>query len=301
MQPTRHSIRLPNANGAEGTHEIVFYDWGNVDAPKTIVCVHGLTRNAHDFDIIAQYLAGSGRRVLSISMAGRGESAWLTDPAGYNYAAYVADCLAVMDNFHMREVEWLGTSMGGIIGMMIAAQYPYRIKKLIMNDIGAFLSKTALTRIYEYVRSMPGTFATRADADAYLRTAFAPFNITDPALWERFVNGSLIERDGTLRYACDPAIAVPLAAATENFTKIEDVNLSAIWAEVQTPTLILHGAESDILEADTIRAMRATNLNTESVTFPGVGHAPALMTQDQIRPVLNWLTRTTASMMATSF
>ena len=301
MQPIRHSIRLPNTFSAEGVHEIVFYDWGNVDAPRVTVCVHGLTRNAHDFDIIAPALAATGRRVIAINMAGRGESEWLKDPTSYNYASYVADCIAVMDNFHMREVEWLGTSMGGIIGMMIAAQYPYRIRKLVMNDIGALLTKTALTRIYEYVRTMPSTFVDRAAADSYLRTAFAPFNITDPALWEQFVDASLITRDGQLRYACDPAIAIPLGAATENYTKIEDVNLSPIWAEVQVPTLILHGAESDILQANTISAMRATNLNTESITFQGVGHAPALMTDDQIRPIINWLTRTTASMMATSF
>ncbi len=301
MQPTRHSIRLHNSIGADGTHEIVFYDWGNVDAAKVTICVHGLTRNAHDFDVIAQYLAGSGRRVFSISMAGRGESEWLADPAGYNYASYVADCIAILDNFHMREVEWLGTSMGGIIGMMIAAQHPSRIRKLIMNDIGALLTKPALTRIYDYVRTMPTQFANRTEADAYLRTAFAPFNITDAKLWEQFVDASLITRDGQLRYTCDPAIAVPLSAATENFTKIEDVNLSPIWAEIQTPTLILHGAESDILSADTIRAMRSTNINTESITFEGVGHAPALMTEAQIHPILRWLDRTTVSMMATSF
>jgi pimeloyl-ACP methyl ester carboxylesterase len=206
-----------------------------------------------------------------------------------------------MDNFHMREAEWVGTSMGGVIGMMITAQFPYRIRKLVMNDIGALLTKNALARIYEYVRSMPTTFENRAAADVYLRSAFAPFNITDPAMWEKFVDASLITKDGALRYACDPAIGVPLAFATENFTKIEDVNLSPIWAQVQTPTFILHGAESDILEPDTIRAMRATNLNTESITFEGVGHAPALMSDDQVRPIIQWLSRTTASMMATSF
>jgi pimeloyl-ACP methyl ester carboxylesterase len=301
MTPTRHSIPVPNTVGAEGTHDIVFYDWGNPDATRVTICVHGLTRNARDFDMLAEALANTGRRVLSINMAGRGESAWLAEPMGYNYASYAADCIAVMDNFHMREVEWVGTSMGGVIGMMIAAQFPYRIRKLVMNDIGALLTKNALARIYEYVRSMPTSFENRAAADVYLRSAFAPFNITDPAMWEKFVDASLITKDGALRYACDPAISVPLAFATENFTKIEDVNLSPIWAQVQTPTFILHGAESDILEPDTIRAMRATNLNTESITFEGVGHAPALMSDDQVRPIIQWLSRTTASMMATSF
>ena len=126
MEPRRHSLNVKNTGG-DGTHEIVFYDWGNVDAATVTVCVHGLTRNAQDFDIIAQALANTGRRVLSINMAGRGESAWLADPMGYNYGTYVNDCIAVMDNFHLRSVEWLGTSMGGIIGMTIAAHHPQRI------------------------------------------------------------------------------------------------------------------------------------------------------------------------------
>lgn len=301
MQPTRHSIRVANTVGPEGTHEIIFYDWGNPESLRVTICVHGLSRNARDFDMLATELAKTGRRVLAMSMAGRGESEWLADPMGYNYASYAADCLAVMDNFHLREVEWVGTSMGGLIGMMIAAQSPRRIKRLVMNDIGAYLSKAALTRIYSYVRSMPSQFETRADAEIYLRAAFAPWGIADEATWQMLIENSLVIRDGELRYACDPAIAVPLAFATENFTKIEDVNLSPIWAEVQTPTLILHGADSDILDADTIRAMRTTNLNTESVTFQGVGHAPALMSEHQIRPIMHWLDRTAASIMATSF
>lgn len=301
MTPTRHILPLPNTFGAAGTHDIVLYDWGNPDAQRVVVCVHGLARNARDFDVLAPALAATGRRVLAISMAGRGESAWLADPMGYNYASYVADCLAVMDNFHLREVEWIGTSMGGIIGMMIAASNPRRIKKLVMNDIGALLSQAALTRIYDYIRNMPHVFEDFSAADRYLHSIYAPFGITDAALWQQFVESTVIERDGQLRYACDPAIAVPLAAATEQFTKIEDINLSPIWREVQTPTLILHGAESDILSVDTIRAMRATNLNAESITFAGIGHAPALMTDEQIRPILSWLDRTIGGMMATSF
>lgn len=301
MTPTRHSIPVPNTVGEKGTHQIVFYDWGNPESANVTVCVHGLTRNARDFDFLAAELAATGRRVLALSMAGRGESEWLADPMGYNYASYVADCLAVLDNFHLREVEWIGTSMGGLIGMMVTAQQPARIKKLVMNDIGAFLSKAALQRIYDYVRTMPSSFMNRAEAEAYLRTAFAPFKITDADVWAKFVASSLIQRDGAVRYACDPAIAVPLAAGSKNFTEVADVNLSAIWNEVQTPTLILHGEESDVLSADTISAMRATNINTESVTFPGIGHAPPLMTSEQTRPVLNWLDRSLTTMMAASF
>ncbi len=301
MTPTTHHIPVSNTIGDKGTHTLAVYDWGNPAAQKIAVCVHGLTRNARDFDFLAKKLVANGRRVLAISMAGRGESAWLTDPMGYNYASYVADCLAVLDNFHIREVEWIGTSMGGIIGMMIAASNPKRIKKLVMNDIGASLSAAALARIYDYVRNMPTHFATREEAEAYLRNAFAPWGITDAAIWNRFVDTSLIDRDGQLRYACDPAIAVPLAAGSKNFTEVVDVNLSPIWNEVQTPTLIIRGANSDILSEETVKAMRSTNLNAQSITYSNVGHAPALMTEADTRPILHWLDRTLTSMMAVSF
>ncbi len=301
MQPTRHLLPVANTVGAEGKHTLALYDWGNADAARVTVCVHGLTRNARDFDFLAAQLAATGRRVLAISMAGRGESAWLDDPMGYNYASYVADCLAVLDNFHLREVEWIGTSMGGIIGMMIAAQSPRRIKKLVLNDVGARLSKEALARIYAYVRSMPTAFADEAAAKDYLRAAFAPWGITDDAVWQQLFHSSLEQHEDAWRYTCDPAIAVPLAAASKQFTEVADINLSPIWAEVQTPTLILHGAESDILDSATIQAMRTTNLNTESITFAGIGHAPALMTPEQTQPILRWLDRTISGIIATSF
>ncbi len=301
MSFTTHNLPVPNTVGEKGTHTLAVYDWGNPDAQRIVMCVHGLTRNARDFDFIAGQLAATGRRVLAVSMAGRGESAWLADPMGYNYASYVADCMAVMDNFHIREVEWIGTSMGGIVGMMMAASNPRRIKKLVMNDIGALLSKEALTRIYDYVNTMPKQFESRATADTYLREIFKPWGITDETIWQRFVDTSLITRDGTLRYACDPAIAIPLAVGSKNFTEVTDVSLSPIWKEIQTPTLILRGEESDILSEETVKAMRATNLNAEAISYPNVGHAPALMTDADTKPILNWLDRTLGDLMAVSF
>jgi len=237
MQPRRHSLLVPDLIDQKQKHEIVFYDWGSVDASEVVVCVHGLTRNAHDFDALAATLADRGKRVFSLNMAGRGESAWLANPMNYNYAQYAADCLAVMDNFHLRGVEWVGTSMGGIIGMIIAANHASRIKKMVLNDVGTFLSKEALKRIY------------------------------------------------------DPAIALPLAATSENFTKIDDINLTALWEEITIPVLILHGELSDVLDTPTVSAMRSTNTAAQAVTIHGVGHAPALNSSDQIAIVVNWLAR----------
>lgn len=291
MQPTRHSILVPNllAPGG-GKHEIVFYEWGDPAAERVTVCVHGLTRNARDFDLLAQALAASGRRVLSLNMAGRGDSAWLADPVDYNYGSYVADCLAVLDNFHLRGVEWVGTSMGGIIGMIIAAKHSDRIKKLVLNDIGSFISAKALGRIYDYVRAIPSSFANFSEADAYLSGIFAPFGITDSAQWEHFSEHSVQRlENGRVRLAVDPAIAEPLRQASHDFTEVHDVHLGEVWKEVDQPTLILRGALSDVLDAETVSAMRSTHLLAETATIEGVGHAPSLMDPAQIRRVLQWL------------
>ncbi|MCE3006097.1 MAG: alpha/beta hydrolase [Rickettsiales bacterium] len=292
MDFTRHSISLKTPDG-KATRQLVFYDYGSPMASETVICVHGLTRNARDFDLLAEALVQQGqRRVLTLSMAGRGESDRFSDPHHYHYGTYVQDCLAVMDNFHLRQVDWVGTSMGGIIGMMIAANYPARIRKLVLNDIGSFLSKDALSRIYHYVGALPEVFASRAAAEHYLRENFAPWGITHEALWERLFATSFDERpDGTWRYLCDPAIAVPLRAASENFANIEDVSLAAIWNEVKIPTLILRGEISDILAADTVSAMCKSHVKAEAATIKGVGHAPALMEDSQIQIVVNWLLR----------
>jgi pimeloyl-ACP methyl ester carboxylesterase len=299
MTSRRHTLPVKNTAGAPGTHELVFYDWGDINAPRTAICVHGLTRNAHDFDRLAEGLVNQGRRVLALNMAGRGESAWLADPAGYNYASYVADCLAIMDNFHLRNVEWIGTSMGGIIGMMLAAGNPGRIKKLVLNDIGIHLSREALSRIFTYISTMPKQFATRAQAEFYLAEIFAPFKLGGTPYWEAFVDSSfLLNTDGSLRYACDPAIAEPIRATTKNFTEVQDVNLADFWEKITIPTLILRGAESDILSPETVRAMRASNMRADSITIEAVGHAPPLMAPEQIRLVTEWLKGDTTSIMA---
>lgn len=289
MEPRRHSLRLPNV-GMEGTHEIAFFDWGMEDAADVVVCVHGLTRNARDFDFIAQALAGAGRRVLALDMAGRGASEWLKAPMLYNYATYITDCLAVLNNFHIRTVDWLGTSMGGLIGMMIAANHPGRIRRLVMNDIGCHLASAALQRIYSYVRTMPTRFDTREAGEAYLKYIFAPFNITDPRILQHFLDHTLQPTgDGGWRIACDPAIGVPIAAQTDNYQDTRDVSLADIWEKVTIPTLIVRGSESDILDEVTVKAMRSTNPKAMEYLVRGVGHAPYLAEPAQYQRVVDWL------------
>lgn len=296
MQPQTHRLPLPNANGT-GTHTISVRDWGDAAAAQTVVCVHGLTRNARDFDLLAPALVDAGYRVLAPSMPGRGDSDWLADPMGYTYPAYVADCMAVLDNFHLRSVDWIGTSMGGIIGMMVEAQTG-RIRKLVLNDVGVHLSAAALKRIYDYVLAMPAAFADRDAAEAYLRANFSSWGITDPVHWSMLVENSLSLHDNQWRYACDPRILEPLRAFSKNFTEVSDTNLSMLWEEVKIPTLMLHGADSDILTTESIRGMRSMNPRVESITYPGVGHAPALMDERQISDITRWLRSNPASVLA---
>ncbi len=288
MEPTQHYLDAPNLEGPEGTHKLAFLDWGDPHNDNVAICVHGLTRNAHDFDYLARELC-STHRVIAIDMAGRGKSGWLEHTANYNYAAYMADCIALMDNFHLRSVEWIGTSMGGIIGMMIAAFHPKRIKRLVLNDIGAFVPKIGLERIVEYA-AHTRHFTSKEEAENYCREIFAPFGITEEDAWQHLFTHTLRhDEDGTIHFHYDPKILEPLRIETKNFTELHDIDLSELWEAITIPTLILRGAESDILTPETVSAMRASNVKAMAHEFEGVGHAPSLMVKDQIDVVVNWL------------
>ncbi len=276
----------------EGRHQLAYLDWGNPDNDNVIVCVHGLTRNAHDFDYLARALAAD-YRVIALDMAGRGKSDAIADSSLYNYVNYMQDCMAFMDNFHLRKVDWIGTSMGGIIGMMIAAFNPARIKRLVLNDIGAFIPKAAMKRIVDYVSATPESFASRTEAEAHVQRVLQSFGITNPEHWQHFYTHSITQHvDGHFTLAYDPHILDPVRTETNNFEKIEDIDLSAIWEAVKTPTLILRGELSDVLERETVSAMRAKHLKCFSEEIKGVGHAPTLMDDNQIAIIQRWLATT---------
>lgn len=287
-KPRRYFLDIPDYNGAAGTHKIVVYDWGDPHAAHVVICVHGLTRNGRDFDLLAKELARRGLRVVCPTMAGRGESEQLKNPADYNSANCALDCLYILDRLQLREVDWIGTSMGGIIGMNIASAQPGRIRKLVLNDIGMLVKKEALQRIYTSIYETPPRFKTREEADAYLRKACAGFGIADPYLWKLFFDYSFDKlKDGGYCRSYDPKILYPKYG--EAGTEIVDIDLSSFWQNIHIPTLILRGEDSDLLDAETVVAMCATNPNATSVTIEGVGHAPALMSNDQISLVCNWL------------
>lgn len=262
--------------------QIAYREWGDPDASDVVLCVHGLTRNAHDFDVLAAAL-GANRRVIAYDVIGRGGSSWLKDPQRYGYPLYFQHALAVLDGLKLGSVDWIGTSMGGIIGMMVAAQKPQRVRRLVLNDIGAQIPKQALTRILTYVGKEP-SFASIEEATIYFKTTLAPFGRLDNQTWRKLAETSTRTLpNGRLTPHYDPAIALPLAG-----TDVQDVNLWPLWTMITQPVLLLRGAESDLLSQSTADAMTARG-RVELVEIPNTGHAPSLMVPDQIAVIRRWL------------
>ena len=286
MQPTELSFSVPDLASGE-LHNIVAYQWGDPTSARTVLCVHGLTRNGRDFDYLAQALAATGRRIICPDMPGRGKSGWLSSPAGYNNAAYVGDIVHILTSLGIPRVEWIGTSMGGIIALMMAASAPGLISSLVLNDLGAVISAVGLTRIMGYAGNRL-IFATRAEAEASMRTIFASFGIQKEEHWQHMFTHSLRqEADGRFVLAYDPAI---IASLPQPAGQIQDVELWPFMAGIMaTPTLLVRGAQSDLLTHETALAMKEKMPLLTLYEVPEAGHAPSLMEERDITVIRNWL------------
>jgi len=266
-----------------GFHGVAYTQWGQADNPRVLLCVHGLTRNGRDFDALAAALSDR-YRVLCPDVVGRGRSGWLRDPRHYGYPQYLADMTALVARSGAVEVDWVGTSMGGLIGMMMAAQPGTPVRRLVLNDVGALVPADALARITAYVGNDP-RFPDRDALDAYLRGIYAPFGPFTDEQWRALVDSTARETaDGDLALAYDPDIAVPLRAAAP-----KDVELWAVWDAVRCPVLLLRGAESDVLRRETAEEMTRRGPRARLVELPGIGHAPTLMSDEQIALVRGFL------------
>ncbi len=263
--------------------ELAYLEQSPPDPVRTVVCVHGLTRNAHDFDVVAGELARHGARVLAVDVVGRGRSSWLDDPHGYAMPTYIGHLQQWLARLELDAVDWIGTSMGGLIGMMLAAGESPPIARLVLNDIGPFVSKQALAQIKSYL-ALELRFATLAEAEEHLRFIHAPFGPLSDEQWRYLTYYSVVADDDGWRLHYDPAIKVPYAELAE-----DDIALWELWDGIRCPTLVLHGWESVILTAKTCAQMRERGPKAEVVHFPGIGHAPALMSQDQIFAIRRWL------------
>jgi pimeloyl-ACP methyl ester carboxylesterase len=276
--------RLRHLSGLSksGFHKLAYRDYG---APEEVpvVCLHGLGRNARDFDRLADALVEAGRRVVCLDVVGRGESGWLRDPMDYGYPQYMADAAALIARLDCREVDIVGTSMGGLIGMMLAALPDNPLRRLVINDVGPFIPKAALERILAYFGQDP-SFADLAAAEAYHRETYRSFGDLTDADWRHMTETSLRRDDGAWHLHYDPRIALPMKAI-----ELADVDLWAVWEQIKEPVLVLRGAESDLLPAEVAVEMTRRGPRAGLIEFAGCGHAPALLSEEQIRPVVEWL------------
>ena len=263
--------------------ELAYLDWGDPAAAQTVVCVHGLTRNARDFDTLAAVLAERGARVLAVDVAGRGRSGWLSDPAGYRVEVYAGHLTRLMDLLRLERVDWIGTSMGGLIGMVLAAPPDSRLARLVLNDIGPFVATATLEQIRSYL-GLDLAFRDLGEVEAHLRAIHAGFGQLTDAQWATLARTSSRTTPGGLRLHYDPAIRAPFLADSAG-----SIDLWPFWDAIRCPTLVLHGADSPLLTTDVIEEMQRRRPGIEIVNLPGIGHAPSLLVADQIDTIVRWL------------
>ena len=269
--------------GPHGFHRIAYTEWGNADNPNVLICVHGLTRNGRDFDVLAAAMQDR-YRVICPDVVGRGESQWLSHAADYSYPQYLADMNALIARLNVETVHWVGTSMGGLIGMMLAGQPNTPIRRLVMNDVGPFIPKASLERLAQYVGRAP-TMESVDDVEQYLRVVMAPFGKLTDAQWRHMAQHSSKQTpNGNFVLHYDLGIADVFKGAV-----MQDVNLWMFWQSVICPVLVIRGAESDLLLRETVEQMKALRSNVSSIEIPNTGHAPALMEEAQITAVRKFL------------
>jgi pimeloyl-ACP methyl ester carboxylesterase len=262
---------------------MAYVAWGDHEAASNVICVHGLTRNGRDFDRLAFALAES-RRVVCPDVVGRGKSDWLGGPDQYQTPQYVSDMAALIARMDVGWVDWVGTSMGGMIGMALAALRNTPIRRLVLNDVGPFIPKAALERIGEYCGKAP-YFGDVGDLEQYLRDVHAQFGPLTDEQWRHLATHGGREDETGLTLAYDPGIAIPFHSAGA----LADIDLWQVWDAIRCPVLVLRGERSDLLSKETAAEMAARGPKATVVEIAECGHAPALMAEDQIAIVDDWL------------
>lgn len=287
-----------------GFHRIHYTDWGDTASERVVICVHGLSRNCRDFDFLAAALAADFR-VICPDVAGRGLSDWLVNKDDYAYPQYLADMNALIARvseqpavsgwlgklgellqrrYRARRIYWVGTSMGGMLGMLLAAMPGSPIRKLVVNDVGPLIPKASLQRIAAYLGKDP-RFKTYEELEACIRLISAPFGPLTDAQWRHLTIYSAKQHEnGDWGMSYDPDIAAPFRKGP-----LYDVDLWKYWDAIRCPTLMLRGAASDLLLKETAAEMQTRGPRPRMIEFAGVGHAPMLMADDQIQAVREFL------------
>ena len=280
LQPRERSFRSLSPHGF---HRVAYREWGHPASSRVVVCVHGLTRNGRDFDSLASALSDRFR-VLCPDMPGRGDSEWLRDPGDYAFPTYLSAIAALLAHAHAERAAWVGTSMGGLIGIALAAQPETPVVRLVVNDVGPVIEPAALSRIAGYVGLDP-VFDSFEGLEAHIREVSAPFGALTDEQWTALACSTARQTpEGRWRLKYDPGIAVPFRTAAAPAT-----DLWPLWDAISCPTLLVRGAGSDLLSRETAAAMCSRGPKPQLIEFAGVGHAPMLLTPEQIVPVMTFL------------
>ncbi len=267
---------------------MAYKEWGDERNAKVLVCVHGVTRVSDDFDNLARELCGE-YRVVCPDVVGRGRSGWLRDPQHYQVPQYVSDMVTLLARLDAETVHWLGTSMGGLIGMGLASLQDTPIRKLVLNDVGPSLNPEALARIGTYIGE-PVRFKTFDEAAHYIREISLPFGPHTDEEWNKLAADVLKQdKDGQWIRNYDPGLASTIKAPTPESIRQMETVLWAMYDAISCPTLVVRGAQSDLLTHETAQAMTSRGPKAKLVEIPGVGHAPTFVHADQINFVKEFL------------
>ena len=293
--PVLESIHCPDASGG---HNMAYWRWGDPASRHVVLCVHGLTRQGRDFDTLAQALcekAGGQIQVVCPDVAGRGQSDWLKDPQGYQIPFYAVDMLTLLAHLQPTMLDWVGTSMGGLIGMVLAGQPELpafaRIRRLVLNDVGPVIEWQALQRIGQYLGHVP-VFDTEQQAADALWTIASSFGLHTPEQWMALTRPQikpLGDQSGRLTLRYDPALAEPFKAFTPESAAQGEAQLWQAYDQITAQTLLVRGMESDLLSKATAQAMTQRGPRARLIEFADVGHAPTFVAHDQVDAVASFL------------
>lgn len=302
-QPTLNYLQCPDAG--EG-HRMAYWQWGPKDAPHVVLCLHGLTRQGRDFDVLAQALVAQGGgavRVICPDVVGRGMSDWLAEPMAYQIPTYAADMFALLAHLKpsTQTLDWVGTSMGGLIGMAVCGQtqfpLPVPVRRLVLNDVGPVIESVSLKRIAQYLGrgETYDSLQHAADAMRIVSSGFGPHTNTQWLELCRHMLKPVPDAKGTLRQHYDPAIAIPFKALADSAQEAPETiaqgeaMMWALYDNIQAQTLLVRGADSDLLSPKTAHAMTQRGPKARLVEFAGVGHAPMFVADDQVKTVCEFL------------
>jgi pimeloyl-ACP methyl ester carboxylesterase len=275
-----------NCLSLNGFHRVAYADWGPVDAEEVVVCVHGLTRQGRDFDPLAAQLADAGYRVICPDLVGRGQSDWLKHTLDYIFPQYCADMGSLLAMIGKKKVHWLGTSLGGLIGIVLAGVPRSPIATLIVNDIGPDVALHASTRVAMRLVSDLSSFDSFEDVVANMRKVYKGCGPLTDAQWLHMARHSVRRDDETERLI---SLTDPKIATAFQWLRYYSMSLWSYWDKLEVPVLAVHGDRSDFVTADLLAKMKRSMPTLNTFEVAETAHMPMLMSRPETDAVLSFL------------